>query len=52
MRRSARTRTVGLARKVADAHATVNPANIRRVGRELPPGYEVTTGIPSGASPG
>jgi Domain of unknown function (DUF5642) len=34
------------------AHGTaVNPANIKRVGRELPPGYEVTTGIPSGASP-
>jgi hypothetical protein len=29
----------------------VNPANIKRVGRELPPGYEVTTGIPSAASP-
>jgi Domain of unknown function (DUF5642) len=34
------------------AHATtVNPANIKRVSRELPPGYEVTTGIPSGVSP-
>jgi hypothetical protein len=34
------------------AHAmTVNPANIKKVGRELPPGYEVITGIPSGASP-
>jgi hypothetical protein len=34
------------------AHATaVNPANIKRVGRELPPGYEVATGIPSAASP-
>jgi Domain of unknown function (DUF5642) len=30
---------------------TVNPANIKKVGRELPPGYEVITGIPSGASP-
>jgi hypothetical protein len=30
---------------------TVNPANIKRVGRELPPGYEVTAGIPSAASP-
>jgi hypothetical protein len=29
----------------------VNPANIKRVGRELPPGYEVTTGIPGAASP-
>jgi hypothetical protein len=34
------------------AHAsTINPANIKRVVRELPPGYEVTSGIPSGASP-
>ncbi len=33
-------------------HATaVDPANIKRVSRELPPGYEVTTGIPGGASP-
>lgn len=30
----------------------VNPANIKRVVRDLPPGYEATTGIPSGASPG
>jgi hypothetical protein len=30
---------------------TVNPANIKRVVRELPPHYEVTTGIPSAASP-
>ncbi|OBH39171.1 hypothetical protein A5692_08525 [Mycobacterium sp. E342] len=29
----------------------VNPANIKRVVRELPPGYEATTAIPSGASP-
>jgi len=29
----------------------VNPANIKRVGRELPPNYEVTSGIPSAASP-
>ncbi len=33
------------------ANAAVNPANIKKVVRELPPGYEVTTGIPSGASP-
>jgi hypothetical protein len=32
-------------------NATVNPANIKRVVRDLPPDYEVTTGIPSGASP-
>ncbi|SOJ56810.1 hypothetical protein MSIMFB_04286 [Mycobacterium simulans] len=31
--------------------AVVNPANIKRVGRELPPGYEVTSGIPRGISP-
>src|SRR5436309_13270077 len=38
--------------KSPSAHnATVNPANIKRVVRELPPNYEVTTGIPSGASP-
>jgi hypothetical protein len=36
----------------ATVHATaVHPANIKKVSRELPPGYEVTTGIPSGASP-
>jgi|SRR5271166_1397236 len=35
----------------SSAHGSVNPANIKRVGRELPPGYEVTTGIPSAASP-
>jgi hypothetical protein len=29
----------------------INPANIKRVGRELPTGYEVTTGIPGAASP-
>jgi hypothetical protein len=31
--------------------AAVNPANIKKVVRELPPGYEVSTGIPNGASP-
>jgi len=30
---------------------TVNPGNIKRVVRDLPPGYEVTTAIPDGASP-
>ncbi|POX80708.1 hypothetical protein C3477_05490 [Mycobacterium kansasii] len=30
---------------------TVNPANIKRISRELPPGYEVTRDIPAGASP-
>jgi hypothetical protein len=29
----------------------VNPGNIKRVVRELPPGYEVTTAIPDGTSP-
>ena len=29
----------------------VNPANIKRVVRDLPPGYEVTTAIADGASP-
>ncbi|HTQ16327.1 DUF5642 family protein [Mycobacterium sp.] len=29
----------------------VNPANIKRIGRELPPGYEVSSGIPPAASP-
>ncbi len=32
-------------------NTAVNPANIKRVVRDLPPHYEVTTGIPSGASP-
>jgi hypothetical protein len=32
-------------------NTVVNPANIKRVVHELPPHYEVTTGIPSGASP-
>jgi hypothetical protein len=33
-------------------HGTaINPANIKRVVRELPPNYEVAAGIPSGASP-
>ncbi|OBA57555.1 hypothetical protein A5647_24030 [Mycobacterium sp. 1100029.7] len=31
--------------------AAVNPANIKRVVRDLPPHYEVSSGIPSGASP-
>ncbi|CAM4206266.1 hypothetical protein MB901379_03943 [Mycobacterium basiliense] len=31
--------------------ATVNPANIKRVGRELPPDYEVTSGLRGGVSP-
>lgn len=36
----------------SSAHgAAINPANIKRVVRELPPNYEVSTGIPSSASP-
>jgi Domain of unknown function (DUF5642) len=31
--------------------ATVNPSNIKRIGHELPRGYEVTGNIPSAASP-
>jgi Domain of unknown function (DUF5642) len=31
--------------------AAVNPGNIKRVARELPTGYEVTTDIPAAASP-
>ncbi|MCV7196335.1 DUF5642 family protein [Mycobacterium angelicum] len=31
--------------------AAINPGNIKRVARELPPGYEVTNEIPSGLSP-
>jgi hypothetical protein len=38
--------------KSPSAHgAVVNPANIKRVVRELPPNYEVTTAIPGAASP-
>src|SRR6201996_4459397 len=34
------------------AHGTtVNPANIKRMVRELPPNYEVTGGIPTAVSP-
>jgi hypothetical protein len=32
-------------------NTVVNPANIRRVVRDMPAGYEITTGIPSGVSP-
>lgn len=37
--------------KPAPGIAAVNPANIKRIVRDLPPGYEVSTGIPSAASP-
>lgn len=40
------------ARPSTTAHGTVvNPANIKRVVADMPPKYEITTGIPSGASP-
>jgi len=39
------------AKSLAPRDAAVNPANIKRVARELPAGYEVTTGIPNTASP-
>ena len=40
------------AAKSSLAHGVaVDPANIKRVARDLPPGYEVTTGIPGAASP-
>ncbi|SPM35260.1 hypothetical protein BN1232_04788 [Mycobacterium rhizamassiliense] len=40
------------AHPTTSAHGTVvNPANIRRVVRDMPPGYESITGIPSGVSP-
>src|SRR5262249_44125117 len=35
----------------ASRGAAVNPVNIKRVARDLPAGYEVTTAIPSAASP-
>lgn len=37
--------------KATTLTAAVNPANIKRVVRDLPPHYEVTTGIPGGVSP-
>lgn len=33
------------------APTAINPANVKRVVRELPPGYEASTGIPDAASP-
>lgn len=42
----------GTPTKPPQGHNTVvNPANIKRVVRDLPPNYEVTTAIPSAASP-
>lgn len=37
--------------KPPPGNTAVNPANIKRIVRDLPPGYEVSTGIPSAASP-
>lgn len=39
------------ARTKAPPPTAVNPANIKRVVRDLPPGYEATMGIPTGATP-
>lgn len=48
----ARSPTPEVVQPSPSAHGTgVHPANIRRIGRELPPDYEVTNGIPSAASP-
>ncbi|OBI41704.1 DUF5642 family protein [Mycobacterium colombiense] len=38
-------------KSVPSSAVAVNPVNIKRVVRDLPAGYEVTTGIPSAASP-
>src|ERR1700743_1467126 len=35
----------------APRDTAVHPVNIKRIARDLPAGYEVTTGIPSAASP-
>ena len=45
------TPSASLTRSSSARGTVVNPASIKRVVRELPPNYEVTTGIPSGASP-
>lgn len=37
--------------KPPPGNTAVNPANIKRIVRDLPPGYEVSTGIPSAPSP-
>ncbi|BBY41197.1 hypothetical protein MMAN_53310 [Mycobacterium mantenii] len=48
---SARAPSATSTRSAPTSAVAVNPANIKRVVRDLPPGYEVTTGIPSAASP-
>jgi Domain of unknown function (DUF5642) len=48
---SAPTPPVASTKSPTAQSAVVNPANIKRVVRDLPPHYEVTTGIPSGVSP-
>lgn len=46
------TRPSASAPKSPSAHGlAVHPANIKRVVREFPPGYEVTSAIPAAASP-
>lgn len=47
----ARAPSAAPSRSAPAGAVVVNPANIKRVVRDLPPGYEVTTGIPSAASP-
>jgi len=47
----ARAPSAGPTKSAPASVVAVNPANIKRVIRDLPPGYEVTTGIPSAASP-
>jgi hypothetical protein len=43
--------SAGPAKSATAPSSTVNPANIKRVVGELPPHYEVGTGIPSGLTP-
>lgn len=47
----ARAPSAGSTKSAPASVVAVNPANIKRVIRDLPPGYEVNTGIPSAASP-
>ncbi|MEE2852691.1 MAG: DUF5642 family protein [Actinomycetota bacterium] len=47
----ARAPAAGPTKSVPASVVTVNPANIKRVVRDLPQGYEVNTAIPSAASP-
>ncbi|MEB4211132.1 DUF5642 family protein [Mycobacterium sp. 94-17] len=47
----ARTPSATPTKSATPSPVIVNPANIKRVVRDLPPGYEVTTAIPGAASP-